>query len=371
LSARDLLAPLGPLYEAGSTLRRRLYDRRVIAENRLRLPVVSVGSVSAGGAGKTPMALLVAKMLQGEGFGVDILSRGYGRDGDEVERVELSDPSTDAARYGDEPVLLAQRSGVPVYVGADRFLAGKLAEDELPEGARGAHILDDGFQHWGLARDVDIVLLTMKDLEDRPLPAGDLRESLDALRRADIVVLREEEAALAAVVEHMARDRRGSGDERRSLTEVSSERGAKPDLWVEARPAIWVVRRKLSFGGLRQTDFPGWPILFCGIARPEGFGAMLATAGCKPVEQIAFRDHHAYTDRDITGLIELAARCAADGFVTTEKDAVKLAGPMRERLEGVGPMIVPQLRVEFAGPDEERRAATQLIALLERGKAPR
>jgi len=357
------------LYEAGSTLRRRLYDRRVIAENRLRLPVVSVGSVSAGGAGKTPMALLVAKMLQSEGLGVDILSRGYGRDGDEVERVKLSDPASDASRYGDEPVLLAQRSGVPVYVGADRYLAGKLAEEELPEGARTVHILDDGFQHWGLARDVDIVLLTMKDLEDRPLPAGDLRESLDALRRADIIVLREEEAGLVSVVEHMAKDRRGGGDERRGVTEAQAERGAKPDIWVEARPAIWVVRRRLSFGSLQGVDFPGWPILFCGIARPEGFGAMLVAAGCKPVEQIAFRDHHVYTDRDITGLIELAARSAADGFVTTEKDAVKLAGAMRERLETVGPVVVPQLRVEFAVAEEERRAAAQLVALLERGKS--
>ena len=368
MSARGLLAPLGPLYTVGSALRRRLYDRRVIAENRLRLPVVSVGSISAGGAGKTPMALLVAKMLQGEGFGVDILSRGYGRSGEDVERVELAEAGGDAARYGDEPVLMAQRSGVPVYVGGDRFLAGKLAESELPEGAPGVHVLDDGFQHWGLARDVDIVLLTMKDLEDRPLPAGDLRESLDALRRADVVVLREEEAALAGIVEHLAKDRRGSGRERRSVTEAPGEAGARLDAWVEARPAIWVVRRKLSFGGLREGDFPGWPILFCGIARPEGFAKMLVEAGCKPVEQIAFRDHHVYSDRDITGLIELAARCGADGFVTTEKDAVKLGGAMRERLEAVGPVIAPQLRVEFAGEEEQRRAAAQLVALLEQGK---
>jgi tetraacyldisaccharide 4'-kinase len=369
MSARDLLAPLSPIYAAGSSIRRRMYDRRMIAENRLQKPVVSIGSISAGGAGKTPMVLLVADMLKAQGYGVDILSRGYGRSGEEIEQVTLNElgmgAEGDAARYGDEPVLLAQRSGVPVWVGSDRFEVGKVAEAAMGEAdAPFVHLLDDGFQHWGLARNVDIVLLTMKDLEDRMLPAGDLRESLDALRRADVVVLREEDAALAAVVEHLAEDRRASRSEDSELEErtvrVGVERtGAR-------RPAIWVIRRRLSFGALTEKDFPGWPILFCGIARPEGFGAMLAEAGCKPVEQIAFRDHHVYTDRDIVGLLELAKRSGADGFVTTEKDAVKLAGPMREKLETVGPVIVPKLRVEFTGEAEAGRAAEGLVALLGR-----
>jgi tetraacyldisaccharide 4'-kinase len=136
--------------------------------------------------------MLVVEMLRAQGLVVDVLSRGYGRSGKGVERVEVAGS---ASRFGDEPMLMARRLGVPVWVGSDRYSAG-LAADEAD-----VHVLDDGFQHRKLARDLDVVLLTAQDVQDRLIPAGDLREPLSALGRADVVVLREEEAgALRSLV---------------------------------------------------------------------------------------------------------------------------------------------------------------------------
>ncbi len=268
--------------------------------------MVSVGSLSAGGAGKTPFVLLLVEMLRSAGHAVDVLSRGYGRSGKGVERVE---PAGTAARFGDEPMLLARRLAVPVWVGADRYAAGLAAET-----ARDArvHVLDDGFQHRRLARVADIVLLTQADLDDGLLPAGNLREPLPALARAHVIVLREDEA-----------------DALRS--------------YVPAGKTIWIVRRTLSLAGAA----PVRPLVFCGIARPAGFMAMLAVAGVVPADHAHFPDHHAYGMGDLTRLLAAARAAGADGFVTTAKDDVKLTPAMRTRLEEHGPVAVAELRTEL------------------------
>lgn len=240
---RPLLLPLAPLYGAALALKEQMFRWGWLNQNRLESPVISVGSVSAGGAGKTPVVLMLATMLRHRGYAVRILTRGYGRDSSVTERVESFD---DAGRHGDEPVLLAQRSGVPVFVGADRYRAGVLAEQSEPTEKTMVHLLDDGFQHRQLARDVDIVLLTKEDVEDRLLPAGNLREPLSTIVKADVVVLREEEAeSLRGVVEELTRDTSG--------------------------PAVWVIRRTLSLGEGGEVALPTMPLAFCGIARPESF----------------------------------------------------------------------------------------------------
>jgi tetraacyldisaccharide 4'-kinase len=316
-------------------LKRRLFQLGWLKQNRLESPVISVGSVSAGGAGKTPMVLMLARILRHRGYAVRILTRGYKRSSDMTSRVE---PFDDAAWQGDEPVLLAQRSGVPVFVGADRYQAGVMAEHDEPSEKLVVHLLDDGFQHRKLARDVDIVLLTQADVEDTLLPAGNLREPLSALAEADVVVLREEEAAsLRSVVAGLSGQR--------------------------AVPAIWVIRRSLSLGEGGDVALPTKPLAFCGIARPESFSTMLAAQGYEPTDTMTFPDHHAYGDGDIRRLIDRARQVEANGFVTTEKDAVKLTPILRDHLETIGPVVVARLGVELL---DEQESLSQLIAMVGR-----
>jgi len=311
--------PLVPVYRAALAVKEALHGE----PKRLQLPVVSVGSLSAGGAGKTPVVIALAQMLKTRGWHVDVLSRGYGRNGSGVEVVE----GTDVARFGDEPVLIAQRAEVPVWVGADRFVAGMRAEAAAKD--RALHLLDDGMQHRQLARSAEVVLVTADDFDDALLPAGNLREPLSALRRADFVAVREEEMeSVAPRLKPLMRE------------------GA----------LVWTVRRKLRFpepllvlgAGLR-------PVALCAIARPEGFAVLLKEAGCGIVDTIFFRDHHAYDMADMERVLELAKQLNATGFVTTEKDAVKLTTAMREKLETVGPVMVAALDAEFVFPERVAR----------------
>jgi tetraacyldisaccharide 4'-kinase len=339
-----------PLYAAGIAAKESLRNAGVLKTRRLKRPVVSVGSISAGGAGKTPVVIALAKMLRARGWNVDVLSRGYGRAGHGVEWVAaLGDGA--AERYGDEPVVIAHATGVPVWVSGERYAAGRAAEsgfgagggekqipfgndrkkdetNELvarPTSGDGVHLLDDGFQHRQLARDFDVVLVTAEDLNDRLMPAGNLREGLGALRRADAVLVREDE--LEDVKERVWRLMR---------------EGAQ----------MWVVRRRLVFPAPLFVFSAGLrPVAFCAVARPEGFQAMLMEAGCGVVETIAFPDHHAYGMRDVEQILEVGRRLNATGFVTTEKDNVKLTKAMCDRLETLGPLMTVGLEAEFADAD--------------------
>jgi len=329
-----------PLYRAVIAIEERLRG----APKRLQWPVVSVGSISAGGAGKTPVVIALAKMLRDRGWDVDVLSRGYGRTGHGVEWVAaLGDRA--AERYGDEPVVIARATGVPVWVSGNRFEAGRAAETGVGgragasngnhnhenggavnqpavRGARRVHLLDDGFQHRRLARNFDIALVTAEDLGDTLLPAGNLREGFEALRRADAVVVREDEL-----------------DEVKARAWKLMREGAQ----------MWVVRRKLVFPAPLFVFGAGFrPLAFCAIARPEGFQAMLREAGCGVVDTIAFPDHHAYGMRGVERILEVGRQLNATGFVTTEKDNVKLTKTMCERLETLGPLMVVALEAEFA-----------------------
>jgi tetraacyldisaccharide 4'-kinase len=305
---RPWALPLVPLYWAGAGGKNALYDRGWLKVRSLQRPVVSIGSLSAGGAGKTPVVLMLADLLARQGLAVDVLSRGYGRGSGVVEEVDLAGPAT---RFGDEPLEMARR-GLRVFVGAERYEAGKVAEATVEHSA--VHLLDDGFQHRRLARSLDVVLLTQEDARDWLLPAGNLREPLASLRRADVVVVREEEAA--------------------ALTPVIAAR---------TTAEVWVIRRTLRL----PEDMPERPMVFCGIARPEGFAAMLSDAGCRPAAMRTFPDHHPYCDGDFALLAEAARHGGADGFCTTAKDAVKIPEAAMRRLKEVGSIAVAELRVSL------------------------
>jgi tetraacyldisaccharide 4'-kinase len=295
--------PLTVIYGSLSKLRNSLFDRGVLARHRLQHPVVSVGNLSVGGAGKTPFVIALGGLLKERGLRFDVLSRGYGRKSRGVLAV---DPAGSPAQFGDEPLLIARKLDVPVVVGESRYAAGVLAEKQFHTHL---HILDDGFQHRSLARDLDIALVSESDFQDRLLPAGRLREPLSSLDRADLVVL-------PAGVE-----------------------AAHPAL--RDKPICRMTRR------LELKDLPSAPVVFCGIARPEEFFAQVRAAGVDPAAEIEFSDHHAYTPRDLAKLTALGSRFAANGFVTTEKDRINL-GAMMDRLL---PLSFAALRLEIADPD--------------------
>ena len=174
--------PFTGLYGAATAMRNTLFNRGILPSRRLQQPVVSVGNLSVGGSGKTPFVIALGEMLKARGIRFDVLSRGYERKTRGVLVVETGGRASD---FGDEPLLIARRLGVPVIVGESRYAAGRLAEQKFqPQ----LHILDDGFQHRSLARDFDIVLLTPEEAHDRLLPAGRMREPLSSLCRADAVV---------------------------------------------------------------------------------------------------------------------------------------------------------------------------------------
>jgi tetraacyldisaccharide 4'-kinase len=334
------LAPLSPIYGAVVSAKRRMYALGWLKQRRLESPVISVGSVSAGGAGKTPVVAMLARILRQRGYAVDILTRGYGRSSRAVERVEsFHDPE----QHGDEAVMLAQKTRVPVFAAAERYLAGQRAEQEHTSNRMRVHLLDDGYQHLRLARSVDIVLLTLEDLEDHLLPGGNLREPVAAVAQAHVVVVREEE--------------------REALNPALQELRASGHGFL-----VWETRRRLNLD--EGMPLPTLPLAFCGIARPENFRRMLMDSRYEPLETVEFPDHHPYRERDIDCVLERARSRGANGLVTTEKDAVKLNAALRERLEQVGPLIVARLTVELV---DEREAMAQLVNLvgeLDRRKTP-
>jgi tetraacyldisaccharide 4'-kinase len=319
---RPWLLPLVPGYWAAVSVKNLLFDWGWLRASRLARPVISVGSVSAGGAGKTPVVMMLAKLLETHGVRVDVLSRGYGRSSNTVEPVPF-DSLASPEEFGDEPVEM-MRSGLHVFVGAVRYEAGLLAERSYDAAV---HLLDDGFQHRRLARQLEIVLFTLEDAEDSLLPAGNRREPFASLRRADVVILREEES-----------------DALRALLSA----------WSKAE--VWVIRRELVF----QEEI-AHPFAFCGIARPGGFLKMLRDAGREPVGSLIFPDHHPYTDADGERIVESAKVSQADGFYITEKDAVKLSREFLQHLQTVGPVHAPSLQVSLV---DSQRAMERMLAVM-------
>ncbi len=295
--------PLSAVFAAAVRARNEFYDRGTFQTHRLQGPVISIGNLSTGGAGKTPFLILLGELLKQRSVLFDVLSRGYRR---EIKGVALVDPAGTARQFGDEPLLIARKLGVPVVVGEDRYAAGLYAEQNFgPQ----LHLLDDGFQHRRLARDFDIVMLTPTDVRDSLLPTGRLREPLSSLARADAVVL--------------------SGN---LLPE------SVPD-FVKRR---WRVQRSIFAPTIKDAC-----VAFCGIARPDPFFSQLQQAGLNIVATQCFRDHHAYNSEDIQKLLRLRNLNRASAFVTTEKDAVNLGEQLRE-LETVH---VVALRMELEDAD--------------------
>jgi tetraacyldisaccharide 4'-kinase len=283
---------LDALYAAVARRRRERYAARPDLRRRLRRPVISIGNLAVGGRGKTPLAASVARLLLEAGERPAVLSRGYARTRPSEGVVVVRDPAgirADLARSGDEPLMLArQLPGVSVLACADRYLAGRVAEHHL--GAT-VHVLDDGFQHLQLERDLDLLIIGREDVQ-RPvtLPGGRLREPLDTIVAADAVLTADADVDITATGVDLP------------VFQLRRRGTVEPAADVKARPIIAVA----------------------GIADPGRFFDDLRAHGWNVAESLVFRDHHPYAARDLREIAARAQRHAARCVVTTEKDFVRL-----------------------------------------------
>lgn len=310
-------------FRAGAALRNGLYDAGLLRSIRAAVPVVSLGNVAVGGAGKTPAAIAVARRLLARGLRVAVLSRGYGATRGDARvvsdgaRVLLS-----AAEAGDEPALIARRlPGVAVLCGPRR---ADLARTAVEVFGAGALVLDDGFQHRALARDLDVAVLDAASPfgNGRLLPAGPLREGRSALRRADLVWLSRVDQADDAAVSAL-----------RSLAREASGRDAVESRHAPVDVLDGALARSFGRGALEGRRV----LLLAGIARPEGFRRTLAAMGAEVLAERLFPDHHPFSPSDASGAFRDAEDARCDLVVTTEKDAVRLppGAAAHERLRAV------------------------------------
>jgi tetraacyldisaccharide 4'-kinase len=283
-----VLWPLATLFSTLVSLRRLAYRRGWLHAERLAVPVVVVGNIIAGGAGKTPLTLWLARQLMALGRKPGIVSRGYGRETRGILEVKVGAGGT-AARVGDEPLLLAQRSGCPVFVGSDRAAAAQALLAAYPD--CNLILCDDGLQHYRLARDVEIAVVDRRGLMNGWLqPAGPLREPAQRLREVDALVLNGT-ASLPGGGAPVFRMR------------LEGERFYRLD-----DPATTCTIDALAGLELHAV---------AGIGEPQRFFDHLVALGLR-FEPHAFPDHHHYSSADLS--------FAGDALLMTEKDALKCAG---------------------------------------------
>lgn len=316
---------LSTLYGRATAFRRAWYARDPRRRRSLDRPVISVGNLVLGGSGKTPLVAALARMLVAAGERPAILSRGYRRREAADGVVVVSDGSVVKAtpeQSGDEPYMLARAlDGTAVLVSPDRYLAGQIAERRL---GCTIHLLDDGFQHARLRRDVDLLIVGRGDLHERVLPLGRLREPLTAARLADAVLVPGTEEDVRAVASAL-----GVETAFRLVTRYG-ELPAPPHTRVAA---------------------------VAGIARPERFFTALRGLGYEVAREVTFRDHHWFTAADIDAVERAAKDAGADVVVTTEKDAVRLPDIARWAVLPMETLVEPADR--FAGWLTGRLAAAR------------
>ena len=306
------LSPLSALYGVAMKARFALYQRELIQVHKIGVPVISVGNITTGGTGKTPLVEWIARALARREKHVCILTRGYGRqppggrvlvsDGDEI--------LSDARVTGDEPLLLAERlkGEATVICDADRVAGARWAMENIDTNL---FILDDGFQHMGLARDLNIVVVDATNPwgNGRLLPAGNLRESPHQLARADCIVITRADDV--------------------TQTEVLK---SEIDQLSKGRP---VFLSRMRIDGLRTLstleegaaveDLKHVPVAaFCGVGNPESFFAQLRRDGYTLCHTRTFPDHHCCTQNEINTLVSQSSARGAHALLTTAKDEVKL-----------------------------------------------
>jgi tetraacyldisaccharide 4'-kinase len=293
-------------------VRRRRYESQPQRRRDLERPVISVGNLSMGGTGKSPVVAAIAQWLIDAGEQPAILSRGYARR-DVVDGVVVVSDGREILstidRSGDEPLMLARQvARAIVCVSPDRYLSGRLAEQQL--GAT-VHILDDGFQHLELARDLDVLVTIVGEIPNgKVIPRGRLREPIDAAARAQVLVVSDATAGAAA-----------------------------SEAWALGISQACAAVRKLGTPvGVQGSGIGDQKVLaVAGIANPERFVASLRDAGWNVVDSMTFADHHRYSMSDLAAIVAKLRSAGADAVFTTDKDAV--------RFESLGELPFPLYRV--------------------------
>lgn len=296
-------------YAFGQGLRARLYRRKILSSRRLDCRVISVGNLTLGGTGKTPTVMMVADHLRRQGFKPAILSRGYG--GASREAVNVVNDGRDTLlspqQAGDEPVMMARRlKNIPVLTGPVRYETGKYAIEQL---GADVLILDDGYQHLPLHRDLNILLCDATNPfgNGAVFPAGDLREPLSALARADVICLTR--------CRDNSPSNRSDGWNRRKVPVIRTGLRVQSVIALDAGEEMGI-----------ETLQDQAAAAFCGIAHPLDFFHTLEQIPVRLVNQSDFPDHHAYSKEELLAIEQQARQAGAQLILTTEKDAVKLKG---------------------------------------------
>ncbi len=329
--ARLGLGGMAGFYRLGVASRNLAFDQGWKARHRVPVPVVSVGNLTLGGTGKTPMVEWIARWYRARGLRVAILSRGYG----------------DSTGMNDEGrVLEGNLPDVPHLQGPDRVALARVAVEELESEIL---VLDDGFQHRRLARDLDVVLLDALDPFGlgRIFPRGLLREPVGSLGRAGVVVL-----------------------SRADLVDEATRRAIRAQAERRAGPLRWALARHAPLD-LIDAQGQSYPLLeaqrckvaaFCGIGNPEGFRRTLEGLGVEVIGFRAFPDHHPYTASDVADLAAWLRGLGVELALTTQKDSVKL------RASSLGPVPLRALRIGLEVMDGTETLEQALSALLPSGK---
>lgn len=339
-SASPAMKPLSLLYGGAMRARAALYSRGLLSSFDAGVPVISVGNITTGGTGKTPVVAWVAEALAQEGFRVCVLTRGYGRR-DESSMVLVSDGErvrSDATEGGDEPLLLAEmlKGRAAVVSHKNRVEAARWARLNL---STDLFVLDDGFQHFRLRRDVDIVTLdgTNPWGGGKLLPEGRLREPPESLKRAGIIIItRSEQAAGLSALKREVESLSG----RKAFISRTRIRTVRP-LAQEAAPQ-----------GAASSPSSYRVAAFCALGNPQAFFNNLEKNGFDLLSTQALADHHVYTQSDIEGIERQARARGAEALLTTAKDAVKLR-PLKFEL----PCFVVDIELEF----EDERALREML----------
>lgn len=328
--------PLSPLYSAIMKARAYLYKKRVFTQHRLSVPVISVGNLTMGGTGKTPLVISLTRMLKTHGYCPAVISRGYHGGAkaavnivSDGEHIKMSPEEA-----GDEPVLMANNlPATAVLTGKKRHLPATHAIEKYQANLI---VIDDGFQHLSLSRDIDFVLFDIDHFagNSRVFPGGELREPVSALNRCDAFILTgltEDNSDRAVKVEEMLLDR------------FSEKRVFTVSRTFSAFHRYDFNDTRIQKTEIQQGQIPSNIFAFSGIANPQRFYQMLDTSGINITATRDFDDHHSYSTRDIVAISSQAAEHDCSALITTEKDMVKLTLPHTFSL----PVFVPVLDYSF------------------------